>query len=157
MNNLETILNDFAEAFKLAVLYYCTVYKNVKVNKDTLSNSDIVNKMKIQVEDDKLSISIFNYYSYIESGRKVGAKLIPLKNIIEWIKAKKIQGRNKKGQFISVNSLAWAIVKSIQNKGISPRPIFSKAYDEVSKEFDKKLNVYVNSIVDSILIKITIK
>ncbi len=157
MNELEKILNEFAIAFKASVMFYAEKYKNTKTNTDTLSNSDIVKNLKVGIENERLVISIYDYWQYIESGRKVGEKMVPISVLIDWIKRKKILGRNKKGQFISVNNLAWAIAKSIQLKGISKRPIFTEAYNETSKEFDKKLNIYIDSITKSILLRFTKK
>jgi hypothetical protein len=148
---VKEVLEEFVEIFKEAALYYAKVYKN-KQGKDTLSDSDIVRDMKAQVTDDGLSIEVYNYYIYIRDGRKPNSRMPNFSAILNWIKRKRIKGRNKKGQFISDNSLAWAICKGIAKNGILARPFLNDAYYEASGIFNERFNEEMNKVVDNLLI-----
>lgn len=150
---INLILNDFANTFIKAAHLYAAKYLNKKTGKDTLSNSELLKSLKTEVKDERLIISVLDYWVFVESGRKIGAKGIPLSVLIDWIKKNQIKGRNKKGQFISINSLAFIIQKSIKMKGISKRPFLTEAYNATIEEFDKKLDDVVSSIVNDILIR----
>lgn len=157
-SQINIILQDFANVFIKAAHVYAAFYLNKKTGKDTLSQSDVLKSLKAEVHDEKLIISVFSYWQYIESGRKIGAKGIPLDVLIKWIKKNKIIGRNKKtGRFISVNSLAFIIQKSIKLKGISKRPFLTEAYDETVKIFNDKLNLAINDLTKDIIIRFIAK
>ncbi len=148
---INLLLNEFGKLFKVSAEYYAAKYINTKVGKDTLSDSDLLKNMKVEVENERLVISIASYYRYIESGRKVGAKGIPTSVLITWLNKKKIVPRSG----MSINSLAFIIQRSIVKKGISKRPFLTEAYKEASKEFDKKLNGLINAVLDDVLIRFT--
>lgn len=155
---IELLLTQFAEIFIETANIYAKFYVNKKTGTDTLSDSELLKSLKYNVENEKLSISVLSYWQYIESGRKIGAKGIPLDVLIKWIKKKRIVGRNKKtGRFITVTSLAFIFQQSIKTKGISKRPFLTEAYKESSKEFDKKLNGFIDSISKDIILKFTSK
>lgn len=151
---INLILNEFGTMFKKSAELYATKYLNKKTGKDTLTNSDLLKKLKVEVKDERLVISVLDYWIYVESGRKIGAKNIPLSVLVDWIKKNRIQGRDKKsGRFIKVNTLAFIFQRSIKIKGISKRPFLTEAYNSTILEFDKKLDGVIDSILDDILIK----
>ena len=143
---LEQILKIYVELFRSTLLYYARKFVNTKTGTDTLSDSDIINDMKFNIEDGKLSISIYNYWKNIEQGSPTGT-VVPISDLINWAKKKKINGR------LSVNTFAKLAARSIKLKGISKRPIFTIAYDETSKYIDEEINNYVDSITNKIIIK----
>jgi len=144
---LKEVLEIYVKIFKATILFYAKKYPNTKTGTDTLSNSDIVNDMKFNIDDSKLSISIYNYYSKIEQGSPVGT-IVPTSDLISWVKKKKIKFRN-----LSVNGTVSMIQNSIHMKGISKRPIFSLAYEATSKYIDEELNKWLESITNKIIIK----
>jgi hypothetical protein len=150
---INLILENFGKLFKDTAKVFTSKYYNPKVGRDTLSTSDLLNDLKVDVKDERLVISVYSYYQYIESGRKIGAKQIPLDVIIQWIKKNNITPN--KG--MSINALAWAIVTSIKKVGIEPRPFLTMAYKASSIEFDKQINGVIDSITNDILIKLTKK
>lgn len=151
---INLILNDFGNTFKKAAEFYAAKYVNTKNGKDTLSNSDLLKSLKIEVKDERLIISVYNYYKWVASGRKKGEKGVPISVLLDWIKKNKIKGRNKTtGRFISNNSLAFAIQISIKKKGISKRPFLEDAYNETIKIFDNKLNDLIDDLLKDILIR----
>lgn len=153
---INLLLNEFATIFKEMAVYYAQSYQN-KRGQDTLSTSDLLKSLKVEVADERLVISVFDYYRFVESGRKVGAKGIPLSVLIDWLKKRKIQGRGKDGKSISLNSLAFIIQRSIKKNGIKARPFLTAAYEETSKKFDQELNDLINAIANDVLVKFTKK
>lgn len=161
---LENLLKDFGlilvETIKLYSAqreFFNSPNSKFSTAKDTLSDSDVVNSLNIDVVNNQLVVSINSYWINIENGRKKGAKNVPLKVIIDWIKKKKILGRDKKGKFISVTTLAFLIQKGIKKNGIPPRRLFSKALEDVKtyqKFYDKYLNEYIDFTLNKILIKL---
>jgi hypothetical protein len=59
-----------------------------------------------------------------------------MKVLFDWIKIKKIRGRDKKGRFIKDMSLAWAIQTNIFKYGIRPANIYDKTLDSLEDLFD---------------------
>ena len=146
---IEAILNSFGDIFLKAAKLYAAKYINTKTGKDTLSDSDIMRNLKVEVNEERLVISVSDYYRYIESGRKVGAKGIPLSVLVKWIKEKNIKPNGN----ISINSLAFLIQRSIKKTGISKRPFLTMAYKEAGKELEKQINEMIDDVMKDTLIK----
>lgn len=147
-SEINIILNDFGNTFKKSAEFYAAKYVNSKTGKDTLSNSDLLKSLKVEVKDERLVISVYEYYKFVESGRKVGAKGIPTSVIIDWLKRKNIKPNG-----ISINSLAFIIQRSIKLNGISKRPFLTEAYNETLKIFDDKLDKLIDDLTKDILIR----
>ena len=62
---------------------------------------------------------------------KFGRKQPPLKAIMPWISIKGIKGRDKKGRFITKESLAFVIARSIKQKGLERTLFISKPYEDM--------------------------
>lgn len=150
---IEVLLKTFGEIFITAAKLNASKYTNNKTGKDTLSDSDLMKNLKVQVTDERLVISVSDYYRYIESGRKIGAKGIPVSVLVKWIKEKNIRPYGD----ITVNQLAFIIQKSIKKSGISKRPFLTAAYKEASIELEKQIGEMINSIMKDTLIKFTKK
>lgn len=112
-----------------------------------LQDSRIIDSIDYKVQVPYIQIEIADYAKYIEHGRLPG-KYVPIKPLIDWIKRKGIQGRNKKGRFISVNSLVFAISASIKRRGIKARPFIKKAIDNSQKEIAKIVELNLQEILD---------
>lgn len=72
---------------------------------------------------DKISVGIkaLDYFEFVDSGRRKGAKPPPTDAIIKWMKVKGIKGRNPNtGRFQSQKSTAFAIARGISKNGIKP-------------------------------------
>lgn len=54
--------------------------------------------------------------------------------IQKWVKQKRFQFRDEKGRFMSYNSTAFLITRSIYNKGLKPSMFFTKPFE---KAFDR--------------------
>lgn len=98
-----------------------------------LDNTALSESIETEVEDpDTITAYMNEYGKYVISGRRKFVKKVPIAALLVWIAKKGIQGRNKKGRFISRNSLAFAIQAAIYKNGIKPRDF---AKDAVSSEF----------------------
>ena len=54
--------------------------------------------------------------------------------IQKWVKQKRFQFRDEQGRFMSYNSTAFLITRSIYNKGLKPSMFFTKPFE---KAFDR--------------------
>jgi len=87
------------------------------------TTSDLSKSVKYVFTNDGIKMEVLEYYQYVSEGhsikRRARARRIPLDVLIQWIKKKRIVGRNKKnGRFITINQLAFAIQTVIWKRGI---------------------------------------
>lgn len=154
-NSYKKILQEFANLFIQTVYEYAKFYTNDKVGKDTLSNSDLIKSLKVSTTDNDLIITINSYYEYVERGREIGEKKVPLSALIIWIKKKSIALKNKsnnyRGKAPSINKLAYAIQAGIFKSGIAPRPFISDAFVKTQQTLDKYLDEQTNLLLDAML------
>ena len=89
---------------------------------------------------------------FVESGRKPG-RFPPPQAIERWAKIKGIpQFRDKKGRYISNDSRAYILAKSINIKGIRPFPFFTDAIeDSISKLYSNLQDNIAKDIEDGIV------
>ena len=99
-----------------------------KVASGRLKNSVRVDVVPSQ---DRPIIRIFmeDYWQWVQSGRMPGKKSVPLNAIEEWIRARGLTGRDKKGRFIKRRSFAFAIQTNIKKFGIRPANFLDKAFN----------------------------
>lgn len=86
-----------------------------------------------------ISVSLENYWKYIESGRRPG-KMPPVSAIENWIKVKQILPRPitlKSGKSVvpTIPQLSFLIARKIGRDGIQPRPLFKQSFEEAKREF----------------------
>ena len=87
-----------------------------------------------------ISISLEEYWKYIEAGRRAGAKMPPLDAIEKWIKVKQILPRPltlKSGKSVvpTIPQLSFLIARKIGRDGIRPRPFFKQSFESAKREF----------------------
>lgn len=113
----------------------------------------------------RFAIQMLDYYKYIEDGRKAGSTPPPIKPIIEWLQSKPavsnkfgLTRRNLKASKVTtfkglsvkpqILSAAFAISKSIGEKGIQPTNFLSKTItDNAVGEFRSELTKVLNKKV----------
>ena len=116
------------------------VTKQVLIKID-LDNSDLAKTIQMSYKNKQVVVAMKTYAKFVNSGRKAGS-LPPIKSIIEFIKERNITSTD-----LSTEQLAWAIARSIQKKGIKPKPFINRLGYEISKvvndhiliEMDKQL------------------
>ena len=87
-----------------------------------------------------ISISLEEYWKYIEAGRRAGAKMPPVSAIENWIKVKQIIPHSmtlKSGKTVipTIPQLSFLIARSIGRRGIAPKPLFKNSFEAAKKQF----------------------
>lgn len=103
---------------------------NSKTGHNTLSESDIYRQLSvISTSDGDLVFDIMlnDYITYIESGRRKGAKMPPVEPIVRWA---------RKHGIPTDNSTIYLIRRAISRDGIKPRPIMAKVFEELDNSWD---------------------
>jgi hypothetical protein len=72
-------------------------------------------------------------------GSGKGAKGGLTEGIQRWVKARKFQFKDKKGKFMSYDSTAWIITRSIYAKGLRPTLFFTKPFEAAYKRLPQEL------------------
>ena len=167
MEGLQEILDKFKK----------DVIKQSRSNLTRLKNNSSKSLYKAidgEVKVSKNSISIFfkmNPYGIFQDKGVSGTerkyntpfsyktKMPPAQSFETKIKNKGIQGRDKKGRFITQKSLSFAIARSIFKKGIKPSLFFTKpfekAYKRLPDEAIKKYGLDVEKLINTSLKEIT--
>ena len=103
-----------------------------------------------------ISVSLEEYWKYIEAGRRAGAKMPPLDVIEKWINVKQIIPHEmtlKGGKTIipTIPQLSFLIARKIGRDGIRPRPFFKQSFEDAKREFLSKIaDAVQQDIVESI-------
>lgn len=103
---------------------------NSKTGGNTLSKSDIYRQLSvISTSDGDLVFDIMlnDYITFIESGRRKGAKFPPVEPIVRWA---------RKHGIPTDNSTIYLIRRAISRDGIKPRPIMAKVFEELDNSWD---------------------
>lgn len=108
-----------------------------------LKDSHIAKTYDVEVQGKSFAIFIQEYYIYIESGRRKGAKRPPFQPIFDWIKSKNIRFRDKKGRFITFRSTAFIIMNAIKKNGIKPRPFVQDILDNSLDKAEDFVNIFI--------------
>lgn len=106
---------------------------NQKVGRNTLTSSQIYKTLSVKATNDGdliFDIVLNDYITFIESGRRKGAKMPPVEPIVRWARSKGIP---------TDNSTIFLIRRAISRDGIKPRPIMQYVLEEVDKEWDDGL------------------
>ena len=77
--------------------------------------------------------------SQFQYGSGTGQKGGLTKGINAWLKKKRFQFRDKKGRFMSYDSTAFLISRSIYNKGTKPSLFFTKPFEKAFKNLPKEI------------------
>lgn len=135
-------------ASQVVLLAKANLLRGKKIAAGTLYNS-------VEYEVDRATGEIQFYYAdegtFVESGRKPG-RFPPPQAIARWAKIKGIpQFRDKKGRYISNDSRAFLLSRSIAKKGIRPFPFFTDALEQATQQLYNDLeDALIQDIEDSI-------
>ena len=149
---LEIIALTYVDIIRQSLVYY------------GLEDSRIINNINYQINaNNTISILMPEYAIFIEQGRQpypgrgVDPNGLFVANLIEWIRRKRIRGRNNRGRFISNNQLAVIIARAINRDGIRRRPFLERATNEIEKSdifevfalnFNDLLDLEIFNIID---------
>ena len=82
-----------------------------------------------------LQILMEDYGEFVNSGRRKGAKMPPPAAMMQFVREANIRPRKNQ----TLESVAFAIGRSISQNGIKPKPFISKGLQVVDKELEGKL------------------
>lgn len=122
---------------------------NHKVGRNTIIGSDIYKNLQVISKNDGdlvFDILLNDYLTYIESGRRKGAKMPPVEPIVRWARSRGIP---------TDNSTIYLIRRAISRDGIQPRPFMATVmeqidldmpnwYDKIFDEITKLINDFFN-------------
>ncbi len=122
---------------------------NHKVGRNTIIGSDIYKNLQVISKNDGdlvFDILLNDYLTYIESGRRKGAKMPPVEPIVRWARSRGIP---------TDNSTIFLIRRAISRDGIRPRPFMATVmeqidldmpnwYDKIFDEITKLINDFFN-------------
>ena len=122
---------------------------NHKVGRNTIIGSDIYKTLQVKSTNDgdlMFDIILNDYLTFIESGRRKGAKFPPVEPIVRWARSRGIP---------TDNSTIYLIRRAISRDGIAPRPFMATVmeqidlnmenwYDKLFDEITKLINDFFN-------------
>lgn len=148
--DVEKIIKELATSFLNA--YRGAMYSargvNQKVNKNTLIDSRLDKQTVIKHFDNGgdaiVELMLNDYITYIESGRRKGAKMPPVEPIIQWCRRKGIP---------TDNSTVFLIRRAISRDGIKPRPFMDSVMDDMNEQMQQ---IFFDRIFNAIIKDLTI-
>lgn len=151
---LTEVLNEFADAF----------IQNARNNLDANQSNASYNlynsfEKVIEVGEDyfKVSISLADYWQYLEKGRGPG-KFPPVDKIKEWIEVKPVNPTPlSNGKTPSVEQLSFLISRKIANEGTEGKPFFEPAKEQTIREFEDKINEAIDEDVSNFILELVEK
>ena len=140
------IASDFRHTMKALTEFGQKIVDNYKAELEACGYQDgqLYRTLRYSVKMDNsswlISISLEQYWKYIEAGRRAGAKMPPLDVIEKWINVRQIIPHSmtlKSGKTVipSVKQLSFLIARKISRDGIRPRPFFKQSFESAKREF----------------------
>ena len=129
-------LNDFGN-------FIITTYKS-QLEAEQMNNGELYRTISYSVSTGNsgwvISVSLADYWKYIENGRRAGAKMPPVSAIENWIKVKQIVPHSmtlKSGKTVipTIPQLSFLIARSIGQRGIPPKPLFKNSFEAAKQQF----------------------
>ena len=119
---------------------------NHKVGRNTIIGSDIYKNLQVIAKNDGdlvFDILLNDYLTYIESGRRKGAKMPPVEPIVRWARSRGIP---------TDNSTIFLIRRAISRDGIQPRPFTATVMEQIDLDtpnwYDKIFDEIISIIND---------
>ncbi len=136
--NLRTSLDEFGRVV-------IEELKNNLISLGKNNTGNLINSLQCEItdSDDKLSINIYgaDYLKVVDKGRSPG-KQPPVSKLLPWVRSKNIQiGKTPE-------SAAFAIAKSIGEKGIKPTNVIDKTIEYIK---NNKMYLIENAIQKDLL------
>ena len=136
---------DFRHTMKVLTEFGQKIVDNYKAELEACNYQDgqLYRTLSYSVKMDNsswlISISLEEYWKYIEYGRRPG-KMPPLDVIEKWINVRQIIPHSmtlKSGKTVlpSVKQLSFLIARKIGRDGIRPRPFFKQSFESAKREF----------------------
>ena len=152
-------MSEFKKALEKYAKYVIQQSRSNLTKKKNNASKQLYNSLEYTIKGDKVSFLSEDYGQFIDKGVK-GSKLTypessaspfkyttkqpPSSVFDKWSIRKGIAPRDKKGRFVSRQSLNFLIARSIKNKGIRATLFFTKP-------FERGLDLYGDEIVAGFL------
>ena len=141
--------SDFKHTMKALTEFGQKIVDNYKAELEACGYQDgqlyrtLSYSVKMENSSWLISISLEEYWKYIEYGRRPG-KMPPVSDIENWIKVKQILPRPitlKSGKSVvpTIPQLSFLIARKIGRDGIRPRPFFKQSFEDAKREFLQKI------------------
>lgn len=141
---------DIMDLVRVVMESNLLVNNKPRVRKNTIIGSDIYKTLQVKSTNDGdliFDIILNDYLTFIESGRRKGAKFPPVEPIVRWARSRGIP---------TDNSTIYLIRRAISRDGIAPRPFMATVmeqidlnmenwYDKLFEEIIKLINEFFNS------------
>lgn len=105
------------------------------VSNGKLASSTLLNSLKHEVRQTLRGVEVVGtmvyYGQFVNNGRKIGAKGVPIQVLMDWIKLKGIES-----DITRAKSIAFAIQRSIKLNGIKPLPFIENAIKGSIQQID---------------------
>lgn len=138
-NYLEKVLDNMGRQF-------VDDLKSELISLGKVASGDLVNSINYRVQNNNgvLSIEIYSedYLKYVDGGRRPG-KMPPIKAIKPWVESKGIKFTKKGGGFITSESAAYVIAKSIGEKGIKATNVVSKVQKLLFAQWEAQIKLAI--------------
>lgn len=119
------------------------------LNQGHTASEALFDSIKTVVERTLTGITITTealfYAKYVNAGRKPGTKGVPIDVLVEWIRRKRLNMEGKRER-----SVAFAIQRSIRDKGIKPSRFIDKSVDKFnrSKQLENKIERFMDEYAE---------
>ena len=121
---------------------------------DKVASGKLVNSVQVNVvqkrNESVLSVVMEDYGQFVQSGRIPGQKGVPISAIEQWIKDRGLQGRDRKGRYITRRSFAFAIQTNIKKFGIRPSNFLDVAFDKIISD-DRIIEIIGQEAFDDLI------
>lgn len=121
-------------------------------HKGHYATGEMYNSIRAVVDPNLFGVSIdveaAEQVKYVLSGRKKEEKGVPIDALVEWIRQRKLDLDGKKEQ-----SVAFAIQRSIKDKGIKPSRFIDKSIDKFdkSKKLEHNIERFMKEWMDDVV------
>lgn len=119
------------------------------LNQGHTASEALFDSIKTVVERTLTGITITTealyYAKFVNAGRKPGTKGVPLDLLVEWIRRKRLAMEGKRER-----SVAFAMQRSIRDKGIKPSRFIDKSIEKFdkSKRLENNIERFMDEYVD---------
>lgn len=136
----QELANIIAQALKkaLAEKRYPFGFAKFRGVSNKISSGKLYNSIQVipqeSGDDFTLQVLMEDYGPFVQSGRLPGKKGVPISALEQWIKDRKLSGRDKKGRYIKRKNFAFAIQTNIKKFGIRPSNYLDIAIEDLMSD-----------------------
>lgn len=150
MSSLQIYNDDSLAPLRLLAMFLKSEMQSKLVAQGHKVTSTLVDSINVTVKEAmqgfEITGSAIFYAKYVDSGRRIGAKGIPLDVLIEWMRNRRmmLSGRSEQSQ-------AFALQKSIKNKGIKASLFITSTLNDNEDVIDQRIDEACLGTMDAII------